>query len=93
MPVESDLKRAEYFPCSDLAASWYFDRAAAVINDWSEQDVATVNDAIEVYQCKLIAENYGEYLAVSEDSLNSIASDLFGAACRFMSRLLGTVDK
>lgn len=88
MPVESNLKRAEYFPRSDLAASWYFDRAAAVINDWSEQDVATVNDAIEVYQCKLIAENYGEYLAVSEDSLNSVDSGLFGAACRFTSRLL-----
>lgn len=71
-----------------MHASQYFDRAATVLNNWSEQDVATINDAIEVYQCKLIAEDYGEHLAISEDSLNSVVSSLFGAACRFTSRFL-----
>ncbi len=72
-----------------MLASWHLDRAATVLNDWSEHNVATINDAIEVYQCKLIAKHYGRQLAISDDgALENAVSSLFGVGCRLASNLL-----
>ena len=76
-----------------MSTSRYFDRATMVLNNWSKQDVVTINDAIEVYQCKLIAENYGEYLDIPDaNKLKNAVSTLFGASCRLALDLVQSSD-
>ena len=44
MPIDFNENRAEYFPASDLAAAYYFDRAGEVLGKWTARHVETVND-------------------------------------------------
>lgn len=53
------MKTSIYVPLSDLAASWYFDRASEVLENWTLREVVTVNDAIDIHQCKKLAATYG----------------------------------
>lgn len=93
MSAESNFERAEYWPRPNMSTSRYFDRATMVLNNWSKQDVVTINDAIEVYQCKLIAENYGEYLDIPDaNKLKNAVSTLFGASCRLALDLVQSSD-
>lgn len=89
MPIAFNEKRAEFFPESDFAASYYFERAGEVLGKWTVQDIATVNDAIEIHQCKMIAETYGDYLEGADSAtLIKSAKSLFGAACGVFSDIL-----
>lgn len=89
MPSDFDGKRARYYPPPDLAATYYFDRAIKVLTTSDEKDIQDVNDAIEVYQCKLIAEKYGCQLGgYDPEVLVKSAKKLFGAACNLVSGLI-----
>lgn len=89
MPIDFNENRAEYFPASDLAAPYYFERAGEVLGKWTMQDIVTVNDAIEVHQCRMIAEAYGNYLECADPAaLTESAGRLFGAACGVVSGLI-----
>ena len=83
MPIDYNEKRAIYFPQGDLTASYYFDRVTEVLRDLSVEDISNINDAIEIYQCKLIYENNIEYFS---DTLSAPPSKsinkLFSTACR-----------
>lgn len=89
VPIDFNENRAEYFPASDLAAAYYLDRAGEVLGKWTVRHVETVNDAIEVHQCKKIAEAYGDHLeGVDSSALVESAGRLFGAACGVVSNLV-----
>jgi len=89
MPAKSNRNRARYLPATDLAASLFFERAGEVLGKWTTQDIVTVNDAIEAYQCKMIAESYGNHLNGPDPTmLVESAKRLFGAACRVISDLI-----
>lgn len=89
MPIGFNEKRAKFLPATDLAASYYFERASEVLGKWAIQDIVTVNDAIEVHQCKMIAETYGDYLEGTDSAaLIKSAERLFGVACRVLSKLI-----
>lgn len=93
MPTAFNEKRAVYFPAPDLAASHCFVRASEVLGKWTAQNIVTVNDAIEVHQCKMIAEAYGDYLKGADSAtLIKSAKRLFGAACRAFSNILESKD-
>jgi len=89
MPIDFNENRAEYFPAPDLAASYYFERAGEVLEKWTMQNIITVNDAIEIHQCKLIAEAYGNFLkSANHAALTESAGRLFDAGCRVVSSLI-----
>lgn len=83
MPTDFNEKRAIYFPREDLMASYYFNRVVEILRDSSVEDISNINDAIEIYQCKLIYDHNIEYFsntlpALPPKSINK----LFSTACR-----------
>lgn len=53
------------------------------------KDIQTINDAIEVHQCKLIIDEYPQLFAHNDyQQLNSRANKVFGSACQFLSQSL-----
>lgn len=56
MPADFNENRAEYFPAPDFGASYYFIRVREVLEKWTARDIVDVNDAIDAYECKMIAE-------------------------------------
>ena len=83
MSTDFNEKRAIYFPREDLMASYYFNRAVEILRDSSVEDISNINDAIEIYQCKLIYEHNTSYFSdtcpiISSKSVNKI----FSEACR-----------
>lgn len=89
MPIDFNENRVEYFPAPDRAASYYFERAGEVLEKWTMQNIVTVNDAIEVHQCKLIAEAYGNFLESADHAaLIKSAGRLFGVGRGVVSGLI-----
>lgn len=89
MPIDYNEKRALYFPQGDLMSSYYFDRVTDVLRDLSVEDISNINDAIEIYQCKLIYNNNIEYFsdilpALPPESINK----LFSTACQTAVNIL-----
>ena len=83
MHIDYNEKRAIYFPQGDLMSSYYFDRVTEVLRDLSVEDISNINDAIEIYQCKLIYENNIEYFSDILPALPSKSIDkLFSTACQ-----------
>ena len=83
MPIDFNEKRAIYFPQGDLMFSYYFNRVTEILRDSSTEDISNINDAIEIYQCKLIYNNNIEYFSDTLPALPPKSIDkLFDAACR-----------
>ena len=83
MPIDYNEKRAIYFPQGDLASSYYFDRVTEVLRDSSVEDILNINDAIEIYQCKLIYDNNIEYFSDTLPALTpKSVNKLFSTTCR-----------
>ena len=83
MPTDFNKERAIYFPQEDLMASYYFNQALKILRDSSVEDISNINDAIEIYQCKLIYEHNTSYFSdicsiISSESVKKI----FSEACR-----------
>lgn len=83
MPIDFNEKRAIYFPQGDLMFSYYFNRVTEILRDSSTEDISNINDAIEIYQCKLIYNNNIEYFSDTLPALPPKSIDkLFDTACR-----------
>ena len=88
MPAEFNLERVVYRPQVDQIIPESLRRTVEVLKGWTKRDVKSVNDAIEVYQCKLIAEMYGEHLKADSAALITSGKQLFTIACNLISNLL-----
>lgn len=89
MPAEYNAERTEYYPSNDLAYSFFRNRVIEVLTTWCEQNIVSINDCIEVFECKQTIENHGHLFQDPElGFLHNSAQVLFGFACKHASFLL-----
>ena len=84
-----DDKRAVYYPSGDLAAGWFTDRVVHVLQrQWLPEQIG-VNEAIELYQCKLILDQYPYFFeAHSLTELRSSLKTNVAFACKAIGSIL-----
>lgn len=89
MPAEFNRDRAAFVPANDYAAGIFIERVKLVLSGKVFAQPETINDAIELYQCKLIVEQH-PYFFAEEDRpyLEKATADYFAQACSLASSLL-----
>lgn len=81
--------RAVFNPLSDLTASSFAERVKRVLSGDVFDAPCSINDAIEVYQCKLIIEVYSCFFdEVDVSDLRAAAKELYAQACSYTGKQL-----
>lgn len=86
---EANHNRVIYYGRNDWSAGYYRDRCIEVLTGSEAHSLATINDAIEAHQCKLMADNIPElFEGIAPLDSGKSAKRLFSTACKFINRLL-----
>ena len=92
MPVEFNANRVEFYPSDDYAYALYTDRVIAVLSTWHEKEIASINDCIEVYECKRTIETHSHLFPESQlKALLQCSRILFSCACKKAASLLDSM--
>lgn len=82
---EFNHERVIFYGRNDYAASIFRDRCLAMLTDASDDEISTVNEAIEAHQIKLTVEGIPEIFSDQAiDDLLKCAKVLFSKACRYV---------
>lgn len=81
--------RVTYYSRNDWSAGYYRDRCIEMLTRSETYSPATINDAIEAHQCKLMVDNIPElFKGIASLDSGESAKRLFSIACKFINQLL-----
>lgn len=82
-------ERIVYYGSNDYTTGFLRDRCVEKLVNSESMTISTINDAIEVYQCKLMVEGVPElFEGIAPRSAEKSANQLFSKACRFVNLAL-----
>ncbi len=86
--AEYNHDRAVFNPLSDLAVNSFSERAKRVLSRDVFDAPCSINDAVEVYQCKLIIEEHSVFFDEDDvPDLHAAAKELYAQACSYTGKL------
>lgn len=84
------VEKVKFYSTTDLAASHYLSKAEDLILNFKEDQVHTINDILELYNCTLYIENnifFTKWLAEHKEQLKRICKGIKGYVARYFSSI------
>lgn len=86
--LDANHSRVECYGPNDYGTFYSIERCKAIINDAENYSIASINDAIEIHELKLVCQCLPA--AFENEDVSGAVTTLFGRACRYVSDLFSS---